>query len=428
MWVFSDDISHNSNPKYLVIMAHVSGMEKPYRDRETLVELYHEEDLTTAEIGERFGVSKTPIQTAMNDLDVDTQKPRDKDLLKDLRRVANNGQAPSQSEYREHGEYGQGTIQRRFDGWNVAMEEAGLVANEASDHTDQELLDALESLSDELGRTPTQNEVREKCEYSVGAYYNHFGSLNDAKEMLGLDLNKEQNVDLVQTECANCSAELQLYPSDYEVSEHNYCSQECHYEHNQERYSGDGNPRSTLVEVDCSNCGETLQRPHWKRENNKRHFCDYQCMGNWYGENLTGEDSPNWKRFPTKECKWCGKSYKIKPSEKDRSNFCSMECRDDWKAEAFQGSNNPAYAGGRLTNMGANWEEQRVKAIMRGLGRCQDCGMPENDHVNVFGEGLSVHHIVPRKEFMDGGVFDYENGNDIDNLRPLCRPCHGTYD
>lgn len=49
---------------------HSHSGNKPYRDRDTLITLYHDKDLTQSEIGERFGVKKTTISKAMQDLNV----------------------------------------------------------------------------------------------------------------------------------------------------------------------------------------------------------------------------------------------------------------------------------------------------------------------------------------------------------------------
>lgn len=230
--------------------------------------------------------------------------------------AADLGEKPTQKQMRLEGPYSINAYKRAFGSWNEAVAAAGFEPRQGSNPIPQkDLLNDLQQLADDLGRTPTQAEVREQGEYSVGAYYTHFGSLNTAKEKLELKLNKENNVERVSVECAWCGKELERLPSNVADNEYTYCSQDCLNQHKQERYSGEGNPRATLVEVECEACGTSIKRPRWKREANDRHFCDYGCMGAWRERNITAENHPQWKDFSTLECEWCGKSYSVKPSE-----------------------------------------------------------------------------------------------------------------
>ena len=54
-----------------------------------------------------------------------------------------------------------------------------------------ELIDALHDLADELGKTPTRNEMNEHGRYSSRPYYTEFDSWNVALQAAGLDPNFE---------------------------------------------------------------------------------------------------------------------------------------------------------------------------------------------------------------------------------------------
>ena len=76
---------------------------------------------------------------------------------------------------------------------------------------------------------------------------------------------------------------------------------------------------------------------------------------------------------------------------------------------------------------GPNWPEQRQKALKRDDYECQTpwCGMTQVDHQEQVGKDISVHHLVPRKFFVDpDGRFDHEQANRVSNLVTVCSKHH----
>lgn len=71
------------------------------------------------------------------------------------------------------------TFQDRFGSWSAAIEAAGFDANVGTPIEDDELLDALEDLTRDLGRRPTERDMDEAGPYSSNAYRRHFGSWDD---------------------------------------------------------------------------------------------------------------------------------------------------------------------------------------------------------------------------------------------------------
>lgn len=389
--------------------------EKPYHDRETLVRLYHDEGLSTKAIGERFGVSSYPIKQALDDLDVDTQRPRAQDVVQDIQRVADGETPPIQATYRKQGDYGVTTAQRRFGSWNEAIAAAGFEPCRGSNPiSEADLLDALADLADELDETPTQNQVGERCAYSVGAYYNHFGSLNAAKEQLGLQLNKQNNAPRVQVECAgpDCTTTVEKTERAIELSEHHYCSQDCLNEHKRVRYAGDGNPRWNKKPVECEHCGETLYKADWERERHEYFYCD-DCWGN-----VTVEIT----------CEWCGGKKEVWPShDHDDRRYCSIDCLGQWMSDNLTGEDHPRWQPGEKPEYyGPNWRKNRRRALERDQYRCQHCGITQPEHVVEYGESLTVHHLEPIRTYATDNEWDYEQANRLENLQTLCRSCHIT--
>jgi len=290
----------------------------------------------------------------------------------------------------------------------------------------EELLRALADLRDELGEVPRLKDWREKGEYSAKAIYNEFDNWNAALDELDMEKHHVVNKERLTFECdgPDCEEIVEKLPSDAEASERHYCSQACHYAHKSERYTGEGNPQSTLEAVECAACGQYVLKPQWDRERYDRHFCDNDCYADWCSDVRHGERHPDWVEYPTLECEMCGQSFKVRPAKSEFARFCSWVCVNEWKCDAYSGEGNHNYEGGHEQYMGANWGKQRAKAIVRDGGRCVLCGTGTHDHLRRYGRELNVHHITPRSEFRDGDRLDWKSANLIENLVSLCDGCH----
>lgn len=145
----------------------------------------------------------------------------------------------------------------------------------------------------------------------------------------------------------------------------------------------------------------------------KRHDIERRSEGNRKKEN-----SHCWKGEElTRICEVCGDEFRARNSVVGR--FCGMECKAEWQSAAYTGETNPSYRGGRDTDYGRNWDEQRSKALQRDNHTCQRCGLNEEKHREKYGRGLDVHHISHKKNFDD-----YDTMNDLSNLITLCVRCH----
>lgn len=77
----------------------------------------------------------------------------DKDLLDDLRQVANTlGRSPKYDEYREHSRFSSMLFARRFGSWNAALKAAGLGVGLRQDISEEELFENMEKIWTSLGR------------------------------------------------------------------------------------------------------------------------------------------------------------------------------------------------------------------------------------------------------------------------------------
>ena len=63
------------------------------------------------------------------------------------------------------------------------------------------------------------------------------------------------------------------------------------------------------------------------------------------------------------------------------------------------------------------WEKTRQQVLQRDNHECRFCGVSDEAHRDEHGQGLDVHHVIPRAD----------GGNDSPrNLAALCRSCHRT--
>ena len=121
----------------------------------------------------------------------------DEQLLEDLREFADElGKTPTETEMRKKGPWHGGTYQNHFGSWNNALQQAGLKVNQTKEipESKERLLDDLREFANKLGKTPTAPEMDKKGQWSGKTYHNHFGSWNDALQEVGLEINKENDV------------------------------------------------------------------------------------------------------------------------------------------------------------------------------------------------------------------------------------------
>jgi hypothetical protein len=112
-------------------------------------------------------------------------------LLAILRHLAAElGRPPTDRELRARRDLPPPTAYRKhFGSWNAALEAAGLeTRRRRPDYGDEQLLEALRGLAAELGRPPTRREMSARRDLpSHMAYVNRFGRWSDALEAAGLE-------------------------------------------------------------------------------------------------------------------------------------------------------------------------------------------------------------------------------------------------
>lgn len=147
---------------------------------------------------------------ALNDAGLTPNQPEkaDKDsLMEELKRLSSDlGRTPKIEHMNEKGKFSVRPYRRAFGSWDSAIQAAGLTPNkpsgDASNLPDygprpsrEELESSLRKLSNDLGRTPTREEVVDRTEYTSGDFERTFGTFTNACKAVGLSPNRHTNID-----------------------------------------------------------------------------------------------------------------------------------------------------------------------------------------------------------------------------------------
>ena len=235
------------------------------------------------------------------------------ELIDDIQHVADDiGRSPSSAEYSEKCEYSLAAVYTQFDSWDDALEAADLeVLNfrKVTQITDkQELIDALREDKQRLGHVPTRDELNEKGTYTDTTYRNHFGSYNTALKKAGFSVNQQNNT-LTEIECFCCGDTIQKAEWKIKDRERLFCSKECVH--------------NATVEVMCAYCGSKTKTGHLSERQYQNSFCDESCRAQYYSRSgPAGEDI---------ECDNCGEVFKRYEAGSGDYVFCSRECSHEFR-------------------------------------------------------------------------------------------------
>ncbi len=118
------------------------------------------------------------------------ERVTDAELIEALQRLTNQlGRTPTTGDIEQHFQYSFKPLYNHFGGLHAALEEAGIGAPDEHPHTiDREyLIDELHQLADKLGRPPMEKDMREQGQYSYRPYRREFDYWDAALEAAGLN-------------------------------------------------------------------------------------------------------------------------------------------------------------------------------------------------------------------------------------------------
>lgn len=175
----------------------------------------------------------------------------------------------------------------------------------------------------------------------------------------------------------------------------------------------------------CATCGEEFEDDVYE----DRQYCCRSCA---YSDRQK-DSNPQWKEKDPRVCEMCGEKFYVPPStvEEGSGKYCSHECFCEWRKEtgAIRGENHPRWKGGDYPHSAIPLtEEDREAVLERDEYECVTCGMTDEEHYEQYSQGLHVHHLKPRRHFLQ--VYDSleearEHANAKSNLMTLCSKHHG---
>lgn len=225
--------------------------------------------------------------------------------------------------------------------------------------------------------------------------------------------------DFHRAPCAQCGSEVRRSPSvkrDGTQSSIVFCSRKCY-----------DTKRTLEIESrarDCLHC-----RMSFSPDNAKTKYCGWACRA--YALKAKAKNCPNCGCLfsPVRPQRATGKMVSY-----NAGKTCGKACQIAWISNnesrklkigaAFSGEKHPNWQGGKsilnnISNRGPNWKKQRERALARDGRRCVDCGLTEDQCIQVFGRSLDVDHIVPFHNFGS-----YREANLLSNLACRCASCH----
>jgi len=121
--------------------------------------------------------------------------PSDQDLIEDLNRVVENiGRSPTYDDYDEHGKHSPRTVEKHFGTWNEAKEAAGLQKIKRMDIPTDELLADLDRVASIVGAAPIIEDYKEWGKFAFTTYKNRFGYWNEAVRAAGYTPQNLHNI------------------------------------------------------------------------------------------------------------------------------------------------------------------------------------------------------------------------------------------
>jgi len=217
-------------------------------------------------------------------------------------------------------------------------------------------------------------------------------------------------------------------------NDHEFCSRECYNNYQSEELSGENSPHweGRQITVKCDWCNTETKKHAINYENNENAFCSIECHGQWVSENNCGENNHMFKPENTVECEVCGKEHQKSVSKRSRNDnhFCSMGCRGEWISQNRRGENHPRWIeNNNSISYGGTWKQKRKERLEKDGHECVVCGKSNAQEELDSGRGLSVHHIIKAREYLqDDGTLNEERAHRIENLITLCASCHRRWE
>ncbi|WP_158056550.1 homing endonuclease associated repeat-containing protein [Halorussus halophilus] len=212
-------MSHPTSADEATLRTSLQSLAAQLGKTPTVVEMHEQGDHDPHDYLDVFGGWDHALQEAGLDPDEAKVKITDRELLVELQRLEQQlGHTPTQEDVAEQSDHSHQTYKNRFGSWNNAIEQAMLPTNDISE---KDLRQELERVADDLGHPPTAEEMNQHGEYAAVTYHRRFGSWLDALNECDFDTTQTQITDTeLLTEIERVATELEKSPSETDFEEH----------------------------------------------------------------------------------------------------------------------------------------------------------------------------------------------------------------
>ncbi|WP_251344683.1 homing endonuclease associated repeat-containing protein [Haloplanus halophilus] len=335
------------------------------------------------------------LQTGTNDPNGRPLTPEE-DLLTDLKSVADIvGGTPSEREYSTHGEYSVKTYCKRFGGWNSALRAAGFEPNVEMNLSEETLITALQGFAENLGRSPTTDEMDRSGPYTSDSYKRAFGTWNRTLRQAGLEVHSVWNVS-----------------EDDLISELNSLAEDLGHVPRKDEMRNQGNWSAAVYQEQFGSWNEALRAAGFEpnerwRIPREELLAELRAVTDDLGHPPT-----------TTEMNEHG-NFTINPYQREFGTWrTALQSADPDYLENYRQSDT------ETVPFGSNWPQIREEIITRDNESCLRCGMDREAHREKFGRDLPVHHRIPRRRFYNDPDQSVDDADVPCNLLTLCIPCH----
>lgn len=328
----------------------------------------------------------------------------DDELISDFNRVADElGVTPSYNDIIEHGKFSPATYERSFGTFLKAKEACGYDAtasyHNARDFTETEMIQYLHQLCFEVGGIPSATDVAEREKMSVSSFKLRFGSWRDGLKAAGFNPDPVKIPEDDLKEELRRMAEMKGRPPFQREMEQAKYSYSVYVQ----RWG------SWLKAREAAGLDTVVRHPSL-RVSEQSAIQDLQKIASEMGR------CPSYSEYQERGQYSVGlfkQKFGSWNDGKEAAGFDRGYITVNYGTEGP--TERPVY--------GRSWIPQRERARERDNLQCQRCGMTKEEHLSEYDTVPHVHHITPWHEFDD-----HEERNKLSNLITLCAACHKTYE
>lgn len=338
------------------------------------------------------------------------QSVSEEELIDAIRELSSKkGRTPTRAEMDSEGEYSSFPVEKNFGSWNDGLRAAGLEPNIEFEPSKETILDEIHRVAGEVGATPTTDDFNREASFSVGTVTNRFDSWNEALRAADFSPHVEFGIssDDVIGAIQQLGTRLNRAPTAPEMD-------------------AIGEYSTKVAQQRFGSWNNALQEAGY--EPHVIHGIPEPELLNEINRVIDQLGYVPSKRIFDRYCRFSAETY-----YRRYGTWGDALQAAGHKPQSQSGGSSdlPRTKESTCLDYGPNWRTQRRRAIERDGHCCRTpgCEVTTEIHLERFGCGLAVHHIIPLRSYVDNrGNIDYERANALGNLVTVCQSHHKLWE